>query len=84
MERVQSFALPATFPEVLVPDQLLAFMKSCVDEAVTTDEMRDLAEAQGYAPLWQPLPQFGERVYGFGLDVQGLQVPFVVCAGVEQ
>lgn len=84
MERIESFALPATFPEVLVPEQLQAFMKSCVQERISTRELRKRAQDEGYAPLWRPLPKLGARVYGFCLDVEGLQVPFVVSASVDR
>lgn len=84
MERIQSFSLPGTFPEFMVPDEVMEFMKACVEAGLTIDELRTRANQNGYAPLWRPLPDVGNYVYGFGLDVNGLQVPFVVVTGLQQ
>ncbi len=77
MEGLKSFGLPPTFPAHLVPEGAARFVADS-HKGMTKDELIALATERGYDPLWKALPQCGHGVYGLGLIVDGMSVPFMV------
>lgn len=72
-----SFGLPPTFPPDLVPPEAAQFVRE-TQKGMSLDTLLQLATAKGFDPLWKPLPHIGHDVFGLGLDVDGMQVPFMV------
>lgn len=77
MERLEAFGLPPTFPSFILPEKAARFVVD-TKKGMSKTELLHLAEAGGFSPLWKPLPHLGQGVYGLGLDVDGIQVPFIV------
>jgi hypothetical protein len=81
--RLKMFALPATFPAFMVPEKVRQFV-TMTRKGMTKDELVKLAEDKGFEPLWQHLPNMGDNIFGFGLDVSGLVVPLIVDMNYEE
>lgn len=77
MEVLQSFGLPPTFPREFVPEGAARFVADS-RKGMTKAELIALATERGYDPLWKALPHCGTGVYGLGLTVDGMSVPFMV------
>lgn len=77
MEHLVSFGLPPTFPPELVPEKAAQFVANTT-KGMSQTALLELATESGFNPLWKPLPHLGPGIYGLGLDVDGLQVPFMV------
>ena len=77
MERLEAFGLPPTFPTYMVPPRAARFVAD-TQRGMSKTELLKLAEIRGLSPLWKPLPHMGDGVYGLGLNVDGMQVPFIV------
>lgn len=72
-----AFCLPPTFPADLVPDKAAQFVRDA-KQGTTQGELMELARDRGLDPTWKPLPHIGADVYGLGLVVDGMVVPFMV------
>jgi len=77
MERLEAFGLPETFPPFMVPEKAARFVAD-TKKGMSKTDLLALAEVRGFSPLWKPLPHMGDGVYGLGLNVDGMQVPFMV------
>lgn len=77
MEQLEAFGLPETFPPFMVPQKAARFVAD-TRRGMSKEDLLLLAELRGFSPLWEPLPHVGDGVYGLGLDVDGMQVPFMV------
>ncbi|VVE41830.1 hypothetical protein PCO31111_04216 [Pandoraea communis] len=74
---IYSFGLPNSFPEPLVPAAALEFMLEHRGQSLET--AIDAGNALGFHPtVWPVAPQIGGFVYGFGIVVERVVVPFVV------
>lgn len=71
------FGLPDTFPPFLVPDPARQLINDA-KKGMPAADLLQMATDRGFNPLWKPLPHMGDNVYGFGLDINGLQVPLMV------
>lgn len=72
-----SFGLPPTFPPDLVPEEAAQFVRDA-QKGMSHEELLSMARSRGFAPLWKALPHIGPDIFGLGLDIDGLQVPFMV------
>ncbi len=72
-----SFALPPSFPPHFLPEEIVSFLENDV-AGKTPAQFVTLAGDKGYMPTWQPLPNYGEGYFGFGLCVDGLVIPLIV------
>lgn len=72
-----AFGLPATFPPDLVPPEAAQFVRD-THKGMALDSLLQLAKSRGYAPIWKPLPHIGPNIFGLGLSIDGLEVPFMV------
>lgn len=71
------FGLPVTFPPELVPPKAQQFIND-TKKGMPAADLLQLATIRGLSPLWRPLPHMIEAdVFGFGLDVAGMQVPLM-------
>ena len=77
MEQLEAFGLPPHFPAFMVPEKAAQFVRD-TKKGMSQAELLQLAGDRGFSPLWKPLPHLGAGVYGLGLDVDGMQVPFMV------
>lgn len=77
MERLEAFGLPETFPPFMVPEKAARFVAD-TKKGMSKADLLTLAEVSGFSPMWKPLPHMGDGVYGLGLDVDGMQIPFMV------
>jgi hypothetical protein len=77
LEFLEAFGLPETFPAFMVPQKAARFVAD-TKRGMSREDLLLLAEMRGLKPLWKPLPHIGTGVYGLGLDVDGMQVPFMV------
>ena len=77
MEQLEEFGLPETFPPFMVPEKAARFVAD-TENGMSKTDLLALAEVRGFSPLWEPLPHMGAGVYGIGLDVDGMLVPFMV------
>ena len=77
-ERLVCFGLPSSFPLASVPFAAAKFAAEATRRGMNQAELLELAKARGFDPCWKPLPDHGEGVYGLGLVVDGLVVPFMV------
>jgi hypothetical protein len=77
MQGLETFGLPDTFPPFMVPEKAARFVEG-TRKGMSKDEILCRAECMGLSPMWKPLPHMGDGVYGLGLDVDGMQVPFMV------
>ena len=77
MEILETFGLPETFPPFMVPEKAAQFVAD-TKKGMSQSELLALAEVRGFSPLWKALPHMGTGVYGLGLDVDGMQVPFMI------
>lgn len=72
-----SFGLPNSFPEPLVPAAALEFMLEHRGQPLAS--AIDAGNALGFHPtVWPVAPQLGGFVYGFGIVVERVVVPFIV------
>ncbi|WP_454727745.1 MULTISPECIES: hypothetical protein [Cupriavidus] len=74
---LESFGLPKTFPPELVPDAGQRFVQACAKGMSKAALMR-AAQRAGFDPTWQRLQHMGPGVYGLGLTIHGMVVPFMV------
>ena len=77
MERLEAFGLPPTFPEFMMPDKAAQFVRD-THKGMSKTALLKLAKDRGFRPLWKSLPHIGAAVYGLGLTVDGMCVPFMV------
>lgn len=75
--KLVSFGLPQTFPNFMLPDEAVQFMED-TQKGMSGTELLDMANMRGFSPQWRQLLHIGEGVYGLGLNVNGMQVPFMV------
>lgn len=76
MAKIIEFGLPRSFPDALVPPEAARF---CAEvDGMEYEAAVDLAHARGLAPITAPLRHLGPDVWGFGLDFDGLSIPFMV------
>jgi hypothetical protein len=75
---LHSFGLPKTFPRETVPEEAKLFLAGLINQNPSPSEMVRQAEEKGYEPIWHALSNVGEDIYGFGLTVNGLCIPFMV------
>ena len=81
--RLKMFGLPDTFPSFMVPQEVHQFIAMACP-GMTKVELFGLAQEYGFKPLWQELPNMGDNVYGFGLDINGLSIPLMVDMNFEE
>lgn len=74
---LKAFGLPETFPTFMLPEKAARFVEE-TRPGMSEKELLALAEIRGFSPIWKPLPHIGAGVYGLGLNVDGMQVPFMV------
>ena len=77
VEVLESFGLPDTFPAFLVPEKGQRFVQACA-KGMPKDALLRAARRAGFNPLWKRLEHMDEGVYGFGLTINGMVVPFMV------
>jgi len=79
--KIIEFGLPEMFPAALVPDEAAAF---CAEvDGMELRAAADLAQARCYAPIIAKLPHLGDNVWGFALQFDGLNIPFMVKVDAE-
>ncbi|CAG9184463.1 hypothetical protein [Cupriavidus pampae] len=77
IEVLESFGLPDTFTPEMVPLAGQRFVQACA-KGMTKDALMRAARRAGFDPLWKRLENMGAGVYGFGLTIDGMVVPFMV------
>lgn len=79
MEQLESFGLPDTFPEFMMPAAGAQLVRDCLKlKGMRKQNLMRMARSRGFRPTWKRLEHLGPGVYGFGLTIDGCVVPLMV------
>lgn len=79
LTRIKSFCLPDSFPEWMVPGHVAEWANT--HEGMSLWKSAEEALALGWNPVTKRLGHLGDDAWGFGLEVDGLTIPFMVRLG---
>lgn len=79
MEQLESFGLPDTFQEFMMPAPGAQLVRDCLKvKGMRKQDLMRMARSRGFRPTWKRLEHMGPGVYGFGLTIGGCVVPLMV------
>ena len=79
MEQLESFGLPDTFPEFMMPAAGAQLVRDCLKvKGMRKQDLMKMARSRGFRPTWKRLEHMGPGVYGFGLTIGRCVVPLMV------
>lgn len=79
MEQLESFGLPDTFPESMMPAAGAQLVRDCLKvRGMRKQDLMKMARSRGFRPTWKRLEHMGPGVYGFGLTIGRCVVPLMV------
>lgn len=79
MEQLESFGLPDTFPEFMMPAAGAQLVRDCLKvRGMRKQDLMKMARSRGFRPTWKRLEHMGPGVYGFSLTIDRCVVPLMV------
>ena len=78
--QVLEIILPPSFPELLVPDEVETLVRQVV--GLSFWQAAQVASERGYRPSAQRLGHHGEDIWGFGLEVGSMVIPYMAKLGL--